>query len=280
MANTEIKKLYNGEVEITFYVDSHRYKLAGEKSYLLSATAITGIIDKSRVLKNWAIGLTGSYLRKYLEEASSNNFTSEELAPIIEEALNQHNQKREEAADTGSQVHDMAERIGMALKNNESIEDITKEISEMDSASKNPELSEEEANKLQNVVNGITAFIDWVVDHNVKFIECERMVYSRKNKFVGTTDAIVEIDGKRYLIDYKTSKGVYSYMYYQVAGYTIAYEEETGIKLDGQMLIHFNKENGQFAVKDITPEENAINQETFLHCLAVKQREKELNIYN
>lgn len=280
MANTETKQLYNGEVEITFYPDSHRYKLAGEKSYLLSATAITGIIDKSRVLINWAIGLTGSYLRKYLEESSSNNFTSEELSPIIEEALNQHNQKREEAADTGSQVHDMAERIGMALKNNESIEDITKEISEMDSASKNPELSEEEANKLQNVVNGITAFIDWVVDHNVKFIECERMVYSRKHKFVGTTDAIVEIDGKRYLIDYKTSKGVYSDMYYQVAGYTIAYEEETGIKLDGQMLIHFNKENGQFAVKDITPEENAINQETFLHCLAVKQREKELNIYN
>lgn len=280
MANTETKQLYNGEVEITFYPDSHRYKLAGEKSYLLSATAITGIIDKSRVLIPWAVGLTGSYLRKYLEEHQGEKFTSEELAPIIEEALNQHNQKREEAADTGSQVHDMAERIGMALKNNESIEDITKEISEMDSASKNPELSEEEANKLQNVVNGITAFIDWVVDHNVKFIECERMVYSKKHKFVGITDAIIEIDGKRYLIDYKTSKGVYSNMYYQVAGYTIAYEEETGIKLDGQMLIHFNKENGQFAVKDITPEENAINQETFLHCLAVKQREKELNIYN
>lgn len=277
MANTEIKKLYNGEVEITFYVDSHRYKLAGEKSYLLSATAITGIIDKSRVLINWAIGLTGSYLRKYLEEASSNNFTSEELAPIIEEALNQHNQKREEAADTGSQVHDMAERIGMALKNNESIEDITKEISEMDSASKNPELSEEEANKLQNVVNGITAFIDWVVDHNVKFIECERMVYSRKNKFVGTTDAIVEIDGKRYLIDYKTSKsGNYPEYKFQIAGYRSAFEEEENVNLDGTMIIHFDKISGKFEIIDCSDTYQE-DLDVFLSCLKIKQRLRDIN---
>jgi hypothetical protein len=66
------------------------------------------------------------------------------------------------------------------LKNNESIEDITKEISEMDSASKNPELSEEEANKLQNVVNGITAFIDWVVDTMLNLLSAREWFIARR----------------------------------------------------------------------------------------------------
>jgi hypothetical protein len=261
MTNKETRLFYNDTIEIDFYPDSHRYKLKGEKSYLLSATAITGIIDKSRVLINWALGLTGSYIRKYLEEASSNNFSAEELAPIIEEALNQHNVKRDDAADIGSQVHDIAQRIGEELRDGKPLSDISEDLPEA-------------------VKNGVCAFIDWVVEHKVKFLECERMVYSKKHKFVGITDAIVEIDGKKYLIDYKTSKGIYSYMNYQVAGYTIAYEEETKEKLDGQMLIHFNKETGEFAVKDISKEDNIKNRKAFLHCLGVKQREKELNIYN
>lgn len=258
MANTETKTLYKGEVEITFYPDSHRYKLAGERSYLTSVTAITGIIDKSRVLIPWAVGLTGAFLRKYLEEAAANNFTKEELYSVIDEALVQHTVKKEAAADTGSQVHDIAQKIGEELRDNLPLSDIGENLPDQ-------------------VKNGVAAFINWVVDHNVKFIECERMVYSRKYGFVGITDAIIEIDGKRYLIDYKTSKGVYNEQKYQLAGYTIAYEEETGEKLDGQMIIHFNKETGEFTVHEISNEDNNLNKETFLHLVAVKSREKELS---
>lgn len=111
MANTETKTLYNGEVEITFYPDSHRYRLTGEKSYLTSVTAITGIIDKSRVLIPWAVGLTGSFLRQYLEEHQGEQMTSEELFPVIDEALRQHEIKKEQAADAGSQVHDIAQQM-------------------------------------------------------------------------------------------------------------------------------------------------------------------------
>ena len=258
MINTQVKILYNNEIEITFYPDSHRYKLKGEKSYLTSVTSITGIIDKSRVLIDWALRLTKSHLSKFLEESRSNQFTTEELLPIIDEAINQHNIKRDEAADTGSQVHDIALKIGEALKNKENIETLPEDLSE-------------------EVKNGVHAFIDWILEHKVKFIECERLVYSKEHKFVGITDAVIEVDGKRYLIDYKTSKGIYNEMKYQVAAYTIAYQEETGINLDGQMLIHFNKDTGEFKIHEIDQENNLINQQTFLHCLAIKNREKELS---
>lgn len=258
MANTETKLLYNGEVEITFYPDSHRYKLSGERSYLTSVTAITGIIDKSRVLIPWAVGLAGSFMRKFLEEAQANTFSKEELYAVIDEALVQHTVKKEEAADTGSQVHDLAQLIGESLRDGKELPEISDSLNE-------------------KVKNGVIAFIDWVVDHKVKFIECERMIYSKKYGYVGLVDAIVEIDGKRYLIDYKTSKGVYNEMRYQVAGYVQAYEEETGIKLYGSMLIHFNKETGDFAIHEISEEDNLKNQQTFLSLVVVKNREKELS---
>jgi len=249
--------LYKGTVEIIFYPNSHRYKIKGSKTFLISVTAITGIIDKSRVLIDWALRLANEYVKKFFEESKAKSFTPEEILPVIEEALNQHNVKRDAAADSGTQVHDLAQRIGEALRDNQNLPHITDELPE-------------------SVKNGITGFIDWVVEHNVKFIDCERMVYSKKHGFVGLVDAIIELDGKRYLVDYKTSKGVYSEMKYQVAGYTIAYEEELG-RLDGQMIVHFNKENGAFTTHLISKKENKKNQKTFLACLKVKQREKELS---
>lgn len=257
MANTRIEKLYNGEVEITFYEDSHRYKLTGEKTWLTSVTAITSIIDKSRVLINWAINLAKDHFQKFMEETGALSLTVQDLEPVVKEALNQHNVKRDEAADIGSQTHDIAQKIGEAMRDGLDIPKLPEDLPE-------------------GVVHGVSAFIEWVMTYNVKFLECERMLYSRKHNYVGLTDAIISIDGKKYLIDYKTSKGIYSEMQYQLAAYTLAYEEETGDKLDGRMLIHFDKLTGEFTVKEISDEENLKNQDTFLACLAVKMREKEL----
>jgi hypothetical protein len=257
MANQETHNLYNNSIEITFFPDSHRYKLKGEKTYLNSVTSITGIIDKSRILILWAIGLAGSHLRKYFEESKSNTFSPEELIPVINEALNQHNVKREEAADIGTQVHDLALQISEALRDNKEL----------------PLLE----NLDERVANGISAFINWLTGNKVEFIECERLVYSKKYNFVGITDAIILMNGKRYLIDYKTSKsGHYSEYKYQVAAYCLAYEEETGEKLDGTAIVHFNKETGDFEHIEISNEDNIINQEVFLACLKIKEREKEL----
>jgi len=258
MATVETRKLYNGEVEINFYPESHRYKKLGDKGWLTSVTAITGIIDKSRVLINWAIGLSDEYFQEFFKKTGALALTVGDLQPIVKEALNQHNVKREEAADIGSQVHDIAQQIGEALRDGKDIPELSPEMEE-------------------GVAHGVRAFIDWVVGYKVKFLECERMVYSKKHDFVGLTDAIIEIDGKKYLIDYKTSKRVYSEMQYQLAAYTLAYEEEANEKLDGQMLIHFNKETGDFNVVEVGDKDNKINQKTFLACLKIKSREKELN---
>ncbi|MFZ5365407.1 MAG: hypothetical protein ACOZBH_04410 [Patescibacteria group bacterium] len=257
MSEKIIQPLYNGEVKIVFYPESHRYKLDGEKTYLVSVTAATGILDKSRVLIPWAVGLAGQHLREYLEDAKTNQFTREELYPVIEEALKQHEIKKEKAANVGSKVHDWVERFAIACLND----------------TERPEINDIDD---EQVLLGINAFVEWFNAHSVKFHATERLLFSREFEYAGITDAVAEIDKKKYLIDYKTSKGIYSEMYYQVAGYWKAYEEETKDELAGAIILKFGKEDGNFETKEFTREDLQKNFEIFAACLAIKKREKEL----
>ena len=260
MTNKVSHKLYNDTIEITFYPDSHRFKLSGQRTYLPSVTSITGIIDKSRALIPWAVNTDIGFIRQYLEEKSGQKFSLEELLPVLQEAQNQHNVKKEEAASIGSQVHEFVEKFGLAKINGTDI----------------PDLSDIED---ERVLNGINGFLDWYNSNNVKFIDTERLVFSKKYEFVGILDAIVEIDGKLVLLDYKTSKGIYNDMFYQISAYQLAYEEETGKELDKAMILHFNKETGDFATKEFSREDHLKNYPIFLSCLTIKIREKELTKY-
>jgi hypothetical protein len=80
--NKVLKSVYNGEVSIEFFPDSHRYRKIGERSYLISVTTATGIIDKSRPLILWALGLAGSvYANGYTGDVSgAEMYVSENLA--------------------------------------------------------------------------------------------------------------------------------------------------------------------------------------------------------
>lgn len=259
MTNKISQKLYNGEIELDFYPDSHRYKLAGQSTYLISVTAITGILDKSRVLINWAVNTcTIPYIKQFLDEHAGEKFTAEELYPVLDEAAKQHEIRKQKAATIGDLVHDFAEKFVLYK---------TGQIETM------PELPEDE-----NAKNGVNAFLDWFMSHDVKFEAAERLVYSKKYGFVGTTDGIATIDGKKYLIDYKTGSGVYNEHYLQVTGYRLAYEEEMKEKLDGALILHFNKDNGSFSSpKFISDFDHEANTPAFLACYEIKKRDKELN---
>ena len=254
MTNKIERSLYNTEINITFYPDSHRYKLLGEKDYLVSVTSATGIIDKSRFLIPWAINLAKSYLLKYLE--TNKSVTAEELYPIIDEACAQHTIKKEEAADIGSQIHAWIESFANSKITNANC----------------PELPEDSD---ERVTAGISAFLSWYNENKVIFLESERLIYSKKYKYVGLTDAVAKVNGELFIIDYKSGKSIYPEYAYQLSAYQQAYEEETGKHCLGNMVLHFDKENAEFTVKKyIDLEENCHNFETFLACLKIKKMEK------
>lgn len=295
--------LYNDTVGITFYPDSHRYKKDGETTYLISATAAVGIVDKSAALMIWALRLAGDYLRKGIDSTDRKDLNHGYLHELITESLTQHKVKKEEAASVGKFVHDYAEAFGKAQL--EKVE--APELPEL------PEDTEEQRAFANAVYSGINAFLEFVNTHSVKYVAVERLVYSKKYGFCGLLDAIAYVDGKLTLMDYKTSKDVYSTHQYQVAGYEIAYHEELFYKanelydlhdnddfntqaqrvetwnahiaelekaekqrIEQVLILKFGKEDGQLTVHPIDEEDRELNRDAFLGCVTVKAREKQL----
>ena len=238
---TKVATLYKGKVEIEFYEGYHTYKMNGKR--LISVTACTGIIDKSGPLMWWAVGLTKAHLLENINKEGG----IDEL--VIEEACKQHQLRKEKAATIGSMVHEWAEKY------------INKEKPRMP--------------KNKNVLNGVIAFLKWVEDHKVKFVASEKLVYSKKHDFVGLMDVVYKEKGKLVAGDFKTSKsGHYPEYKFQLAAYRGADEEESKVKYDRRVILHFDKENGEFEA--IECEEHEKDYKAFLACLAIKRRLNEL----
>jgi len=253
----KVSKFYNGEVEIGFWEGRHRYSRIindeVQNEWLTSVTAATGIIDKSRVLIMWAVRLTENYLKGNIELLKKST-KDIEIIGIIENACVQHQKVKEEAADLGSKVHAWAEAY----------------IKAKPADRKKMELPDDE-----RVLNGVTAFLKWLKDYKVKFIESEKLVYSKKYDYVGLMDLKAEINGKLALVDFKTSKGVYNEYGYQTAAYMAADEEESGCKYEERWIIKFGKDDGDFAAYKLDNFE--LDFKAFVAALTLKKVEKELS---
>lgn len=255
MTPTKSTSLYNGKITIDFFEGQHRYSLKGDKKWLTSVTSVTGMIDKSRVLIRWAVNLTKDYLLGNIELLKA---STEEVAirGIVENACIQHEMVKQEAADKGTQVHNWCEAY------------IKAKPAEREKLA----LPEDE-----QILNGVTAFLKWIKDYKVKFIESEKLVYSKKYDYVGLMDLKAEIDGKLAVVDFKTSKGIYNEYRYQVAAYMAADEEESGEKYEERWIVKFGKDDGDFEAYNIGGrDEFEKDIAVFRALLTVKKREKEL----
>ena len=88
----------------------------------------------------------------------------------------------------------------------------------------------------------IEAFLKWVNKNVLKFIATEQSVFNIKEEYAGTLDGIVELkDGRKVVLDYKTSSYIYDTHELQVVAYLKAYELTTGLKLQGAYILRFEK---------------------------------------
>lgn len=200
--------LYNWEVNIVFYPNSHQYKRDWQS--ILSVSTICWVVDKSQALIHWATNLARDYL---LEKLQSDVIWEQD---IIDACL-QHKIKKEEAADIWSQAHEWVENY-----------------------IKSWTLSLPEDARVANAVNW---FLEWTKWKTIEYIHSELFVYSRQHDYVGIADCIAVVDWKKYLIDFKTSNSIYLLNYgMQTSAYLKAYEEQTGDKLDWIIIVKFAKE--------------------------------------
>lgn len=252
---TKTSDLYKGKIIIDFFENTHAYLKRGDKKRLISVTACTGMIDKSRPLMIWQERLTRDHLISLLKNGLKI------LEEHIVEATSLHRTKKEEAASLGSQVHSWAESyINHQLK-------LSKE---------KPEIP---ANADPRVINGIMAFLKWVDEEKPKFLWTEKLVYSKKHDYVGLMDLAFTLKREGHKIihagDIKTSSGIYNEYRYQVSAYQEADAEESGRVYGTKWLMRFDKETGEFEAHEYA--EHDKDFQTFLACLTIKKREKELS---
>jgi len=229
---TERNVLYGGTVVIDYYPKSHRYKLVeldGEKrnDWLKSPSSIVNMLDKSGPLIHWAVGC---FHDRFIEEMRDGvNFSKDDVLAMLEVSKKAHTEKKETAASVGTIVHEYAQRHNEPEINT---------VADIDGFA---DLSPEDQ---QKALHGQNAFDSWYAQLGGVSVSSEFMVYSKKHGFVGRCDDLVEINGKYYIIDYKTSKGVYSSQVYQVTGYMKGREEEyPDVRIEGAILLHLIKDD-------------------------------------
>lgn len=254
--------------ELTFNPDSKaRYTIDGKRAP--GMTTLLGVIAKPQ-LQSWAVrtdvrkalllakdGVPDGLI-KVLE--SKEKFTTKEWDkvcadyPMVEEATNAHAAMSDKSKDSGTLAHGWLESYVLAHMKGKTIP-----------------LPEDEATRIivEPVLNWIQGKCQvtpmekrtkWnhnvieIAPTNIKFLATEQSVCSVKYWYSGTFDVVCEIDGERYILDWKTSSGVYGREYfYQMAGYRNALQEmqwDTAQKpIKGSIIVRSGKEGDDLEVR-------------------------------
>jgi len=200
------------------------YKHKGKKLVSVT-TVIDDCTNKSGALTQWAANMVVEWIKTNCDGEERKNKLTDEINMIYSVSEEELNEARfnfkdvsDKALDVGSQVHGAIEKFFLG----DSI----------------PELKDQ-------ALVAYNAFIQFKEEHNIKVIEAEQKVYS--DCWAGTLDFRGYYDGKLYIIDFKSSKGIYmESMGPQIAAYASRVEHE------GSGILRLDKETGLPEFKDTT----------------------------
>jgi CRISPR/Cas system-associated exonuclease Cas4 (RecB family) len=200
----------------------------------------------------WAVNKAVEYLQGALKAGVA--YDELQIKDFLEQAKFAHRKITTEGGDIGSLVHDAIEQY---IK----------------------------SGKVSGLVNAkakksFARFLEWEKENEVKFLECEKKVYSRKYEYAGTMDFYCEIKGKRFVGDVKTGSGIWDEMWFQTSAYQQAYQEEVNAKVDGHLIVRIDKQGGIEVAENYDYEKNvkAFNGALLLYKRVMEirdQKEKE-----
>jgi len=198
---------------------SHKYKHEG-----LVLPSVTTIIsdcnNKSGPLSQWAANMVVEWIRENTEKiyqpyGVGRYFVTENE---LNDARFNFRKVSKKALNIGSQTHSAIENW---LKT-----------------------GKEPINPQENVLSAFVAFLEFFDDHKMKPRTLEHTVYG--NHWAGTLDYDGWFDGKKYIIDFKTSKAHYS----DEHGPQIAAYRSCIFDIEGSGILRLDKETGYPDFKD------------------------------
>jgi len=272
-------QFYNGEVILRFDRENwHWYNVTrGAPVRVNGVTGVCGIVDKSMYLVPWACKMMMLKLLHTIPSANDriSPISWEEFNSIVNEAKTAHKDKLDEAGDIGGAAHKWIEdTVRNAITFNDGVVEKMNDMAPVDERS---------------VSCGNAAF-DWMQKHNARFICTERVVYSRKYNYAGTTDGLALVDScdnpaccsrlfidELSVVDWKSSNALRLDYLFQTAAYMKALlEEHPEWKIKSRWILRLGKEDGKFEAWYETNIEQDFD--AYLACLNLKTIHREIEL--
>jgi hypothetical protein len=198
---------------------------------LPGVTGAIGVIDKSGPLVGWAKRITAEFVMDNLEWVNTSSQLIGRDATV--DAIKSRAQSvKDDAGKLGSAVHVLAEQIARG----------------------------EDTGTIPTAqIPYAIAYRRFLEECQPTFISMEKAVISLTHGYGGTFDALMEIDGVRTLVDYKTSKGstykgIYTGVYPETALQLAAYANADFTALEGDSRRYKPPTADQYAVLHIRPD--------------------------
>lgn len=257
-------------IKMLYYPNSHAYKISGDKK--LGVTTVTGIINKES-LAHWFKAEAIKHIRRALVPMDDGVIVApeslEELEEILKAAGTASNAKGDKGKDFGTKTHAWLEAFLHHKKDGDPMPASWEKVAIPDKkeekyAGKPYEYQAEKewAEENNNIAEALENFLEWWAENDIEVVDIERIIYSKKYDYSGRFDCILRINGKLYLVDFKTNnptweypQGVYPEVFSQLGAYDTAYNEEFYYDkflknescFDGHLVLNFSKKSGKFA---------------------------------
>jgi len=205
--------------QIEFNEEKHVYIHNNE--YVVGMSTLLGKLA-SPMLENWKISNMVNAIKKEMERQE---IPLDKIESIVLNAKTNAKKQGDNILNIGSMVHKFCE---MWLK------------------------GEKFTDPSDPVVKGcFDKFKRFWTKHKLKVVESEKILYSERG-FCGTLDLVAEDPEKNlWLIDIKTSKGLFLNMVHQLHGYSLAYTEQTGKKINKMYIVRLPKDGADFEARHI-----------------------------
>lgn len=240
------EKIPEGLVVPNHTEDAHFYMHRLTGKIYASVTTKSGILDTPH-LKQWAARLAVDKIRESLPYLNEKNQES-----IFEEAQHAHKDVLNDAGDVGTRGHDVIEQYLLEwIKRGEKPKSILDFIPK----------TEHDA-RIWAITRSAEQFCtDW----DVQPVRSELLVASTKYGYAGTLDALMIIDGKLCIVDWKTSNTVDKPEYaMQVSAYWKAFTEMVGKSLVKKMyIVQLDKKKMKYKVVEVRNRQEAFR--AFVH---------------
>lgn len=243
---------YNGTERLRFSKQHWLYLREESDGVLTPLNGVTGtchIIDKSQALMPWAVKLalqrTYALLQEHRRGDGFYEIFEVELEEILEAAKKADKDALEDAGEVGHIAHDWIESfIKATLADDEGRQfELLAKLPEDDRAA-----------------NACIAAIEWMVRHNVRWIDTERKVFNREHLYAGTLDGLALVDScddpmccshsfvnRLSITDWKTSNYLYTEYLLQTAAYWAAYVLEFHEEqIEDRWIIRLGKDDAEF----------------------------------